>query len=274
MDRRLTPANARAALETLRSSGITGPFVPGSAGQIVVPLTDLCRDPGGARERQVLMGDALTVVDCNEGWAFVQMQKDGFCGYVAETAFGPGKEATHWVAAPATHLYSEPSLKIREICTLTLNARLHVTDENGKWSETTVGWVPTMHLRALGIWHKDPVAVAQTFLGVPYLWGGNSRAGLDCSGLVQAALFACGRACPGDSDLQQMLGAPVGERQALKRGDLIFWKGHVAMAMNADYMIHATAAFMAVVVEQTKVAIKRIKDAGDGDVIARRRPGT
>jgi cell wall-associated NlpC family hydrolase len=272
MDRRLTPANGRAALESVRGMVDAERFVPGESALMTAPLTDLCREPGGARERQVLMGDAVTVVDRHDGWAFVQTAKDGFCGYVPESTVGPHEEATHWVAAPATHLYPEPALKVRERAALTMNARLRVIGESGKWLETSRGWVPGIHLKPLGEWHKDPVAVAQTFLGVPYLWGGNSRSGLDCSGLVQAALMACGKACPGDSDLQLALGVSVGEKQALKRGDLIFWKGHVAMAMNADHMIHATAAFMAVVVEQTRSAIKRINEAGDGPVIARRRP--
>ncbi len=259
-------------MDSLRGTMEAARFVPGEPARIIAPLTDLCRDPGGARDRQVLMGDAVTIVDRHDGWAFVQMNKDGFCGYVPETALGPAEDATHWVAAPSTHLYPEPNLKVREKAALTLNCRLRVIGESGKWAETTGGWVPAMHLKPIGDWHKDPVAVAQTFLGVPYLWGGNSKAGLDCSGLVQAALFACGRDCAGDSDLQRAMGTTVGEKQALKRGDLIFWKGHVAMAMNADYMIHATAAYMAVVVEQTKAAIRRIKDAGDGEVIARRRP--
>ncbi len=272
MDRRTTPANARAALETLRGIMDAPAYVPGEAAVLTAPLTDLCAAPDGRRDRQVLLGDAAAVIDRHQGRAFVQMRKDGYCGYLPEAALGPAEEATHWVSAPATHLYPAPDLKTPEIAALTMTARLRVLGEDGAWARTTRGFVPKMHLKPLGDWHKDPVAVAQTFLGVPYLWGGNSRAGLDCSGLVQAALHACGRECPGDSDMMHGMGTPVGEKQALKRGDLILWKGHVAMAMNADYMIHATAAWMAVVVEQTMAAVKRIADAGEGPVIARRRP--
>jgi cell wall-associated NlpC family hydrolase len=273
MDPRLTPANARAALESLRGKIEAPHYVPGEAAQVTAALTDLCAAPDGARQRQVLMGDACVVVDRHAGWAFVQMAKDGYCGYLPEAALGAAEEPTHWVAAPATHLYATPDLKPRETAALTMGARLRVLGQDGPWAQTTHGFVPKLHLKPLGEWHKDTVAVAQTFLGVPYLWGGNSRAGLDCSGLVQAALLACGKACPGDSDLQQALGTPISEKAALKRGDLLFWQGHVAMAMNADHLIHATAAFMAVVMEPNRTAFARILASGGGPVTARRRPG-
>lgn len=271
MDRRLTPANSRAALESLRGVVEAPRYSPGEPAQVIAPLVDLLATPGGARDRQLLMGDAFTVIDRHDGLAFGQAAKDGYCGYLPEAALGPADEPTHWVAAPATHLYPEPRVQAHELGALSLGVRLTVTGEQGNFAQTTRGFVPKMHLRKIGDWHKDPVAVAQTFLGTPYLWGGNSRAGLDCSGLVQMAYHACGIACPGDSDLQQAIGKPIPDKSPLKRGDLIFWKGHVAMAMNADFMIHATGAFMAVVAENTKVAIARIQKAEGLPVIARRR---
>lgn len=270
-DPRITPANARAALESLRGTVDAPHFTQGEAGQLTHPLTDLLASPGGKRERQLLLGDGFTIIDRFEGYAFGQSTKDGFCGYLPETALGPLESATHWVAAPMTTLYPKADIKVKETGALTLGARLTALGEHGKFTQTTRGFVPTLHLKSLGDWHKDPVAIAQTYLGTPYLWGGNSRAGLDCSGLVQACLMSCGINCPGDSDLQQALGKPISEKAALKRGDLLFWNGHVAMCMNADFMIHSTAAFMAVVMENTRSAVKRIADQGGGPVIARRR---
>jgi cell wall-associated NlpC family hydrolase len=272
MDRRLTPFSGRLALESLRGQ-VTADFVPGEVATVVAPLTDLCAEPNGARDRQVFLGDSAQVIERREGWAFAQMAKDGYCGWLAEIALGGEEQPTHWVSAPATHLYPEANLKARELGMLTMTSRLRVTGESGDWLETTRGFVPRQHVKPLGEWHKDPVAVAQTYLGVPYLWGGNGRAGLDCSGLVQLSLRACGIDCPGDSDMQMKLGEAVAEKKPAKRGDLLFWKGHVALAMNADFILHATAAYMAVAAEPMKAALTRISGSGGGAVLARRRLG-
>ena len=149
-----------------------------------------------------------------------------------------------------------------------MGARVEVLGQIDKWAETPVGYVPRSHLRALGDWLADPVSVAEKFLGTPYLWGGNSRAGIDCSGLVQAAFAACGIAVPGDSDLQQAVGAEV--QGPLQRGDLVFWKGHVALVVDGDRLIHANGFTMSVAYEGTAACIARIA-AAEGPVTARRR---
>ncbi|PTE22851.1 NLP/P60 hydrolase [Cereibacter changlensis JA139] len=271
MDRRTTPANARAAHDSLRGQIEAPRFTAGEPAQVSLPLVDLLAAPGGARDRQLLLGDGFLVIDRHEGFAFGRAEKDGFCGYVAEAALAAPGAPTHWVAAPATHLYSAARVQAPERAGLSFGARLTVTGAAGIFSETTEGHVPTQHLRPLGEVFADPVEAAMLFLGTPYLWGGNSRSGIDCSGLVQAALLACGIACPGDSDLQQAIGEEVAEAE-LRRGDLLFWKGHVAMIVDATRMIHATGQFMQVVVEETRTAIDRIAAQDAGPVIARRRP--
>ncbi|MCJ8140696.1 NlpC/P60 family protein [Falsirhodobacter halotolerans] len=270
MDRRLTPATAAVAHESLRGTLDRPRYTQGEARQISQPLVDLLAAPQGARDRQLPMGAPFTVIDRDPHYAFGQAGRDGYCGWVPVTALEPELAQTHWVAAPASHLYPEPRLKTREIASLTMGARVTALGEQDGWTETTKGWLWSAHLRPLGDWMADPVAVAERFLGTPYLWGGNSRSGIDCSGLVQIAHLACGRPCPGDSDQQQALGQTV--EGDLQRGDLLFWKGHVALAMDARRMIHATAAFMSVVIEETAVAIRRIETAGGGPVTARRRP--
>ncbi|EEW26794.1 C40 family peptidase [Rhodobacter ferrooxidans] len=271
MDRRLTPANARAALQSLRGSVEAPRYTPGEAMQVALPLVDLLASPSGARERQLLLGDGFTVIDRHQGYAFGQAARDGYCGYLPEAALGPPQAPTHWIAALGSHLYSGPKVQAPETASLSFGARLTVLGTQGKFSETPKGFVPTCHLREIGDWFSDPVGVAESFLGTPYLWGGNSRAGLDCSGLVQASLLACGQQCPGDSDLQQALGTEIPEDAPLQRGDLLFWKGHVAMAMDAARMIHATGHAMAVVIEDTASAIARIISQGGGPVTHRRR---
>jgi cell wall-associated NlpC family hydrolase len=272
VDRRLTPFSGRIALMSMRGR-IDADLTAGEAGQVTVPLADLLAAPGGARDRQVLLGEAATVIDRDRGHAFVQMAKDGYCGWLEESAVKvpPATAPTHWVSAPATHLYPEPKVQARERMALSLGARVQVTELIGTWAETPLGFVPASHIRPLGIWADDPVAVAETLIASPYLWGGNSRSGLDCSGLVQLSLHAAGLACPGDSDLQQSLGDAIGDGEVLRRGDLLFWKGHVALATAADRLIHANGHSMSVVIEDTAAAIARIAAQGGGPVVARRR---
>ncbi len=271
-DRRLTPANARAALDSLRGVADAPRYVAGEAARIAVPLVDLDRTPDGPRDRQLLLGDGVTVIDRHQGRAFVQAAKDGYCGYVPETALGSAGAPTHRVIAPATHLYPQPKVQAHELSALSFGSLLAVTGTAERFAETPDGFVPFQHLRALADPLGDPVAAATLFLGTPYLWGGNSRAGIDCSGLVQAALLACGKDCPGDSDLQaQSVGRALLPEEALRPGDLIFWSGHVAMVVDADRIIHATGHRMAVVHEDTEAAVARIAAAGQ-PVLARRRP--
>lgn len=271
MDPRLTPANDRAALNILRGLVAAPHYTAGEAARVTAPLADLRRAPQGPRDRQVLLGDALTVIDRHAGWCFVQAAKDGYCGYLPEAAVGAARAPTHWIAAPASHLYPDPKVQAREIAALPFGARLTVTGTFGSFAETPEGYVPLAHLRPANEPLTDPVAVATLFLGTPYLWGGNSRAGIDCSGLVQAALLGCGIACPGDSDLQESLGQDVPDDTDLQAGDLIFWNGHVALVADETRILHATAHFMATVFEDRTTAIERIATAGY-PVIARRRP--
>lgn len=271
VDRREILANSRVAHSALRGQIDAPEFADLTGAEIAVPLADLLSAPGGTRDRQLLLGDRFEVLERHEGFAFGRAVKDGYCGYLRETGLCACTQVSHWVAAPGSHLYSEASVQAAETRWVSFGSRVRVLGQSGSFAETPHGFIPSCHLQRLGSWYSEPVEVAGLFLGVPYLWGGNSLAGLDCSGLVQAALLACGQACPGDSDQQQALGADIPPEAALQRGDLLFWKGHVAMMVDADVLIHANGHFMATVIEPAQDAIARIAAGSGGDVIARRR---
>ena len=270
MDRRLTPATARVAHVSLRGKVEAAAWTEGQALRVAMPLVDLLRDPFGARERQLLLGEGFCVVDRDQGHAFGFAEKDGYCGWLPEAALGAAPAPTHWVASVGTHLYPEPRSSSRELGALSMGARVEVRGQVDKWAETPVGYVPHAHLRGIGEWLDDPVAVAEAFAGTPYLWGGNSRAGIDCSGLVQGTHLACGINLPGDADLQAGAGHEISGTQALRRGDLLFWKGHTAQVVGDGRIIHANGFTMSVAYEGLEAAIARIA-AVEGPVIARRR---
>ncbi len=272
-DPRLTPANSRVAAENMRGQIDGVRFVTGAARRLSMPVADLLREPHGARDRQLLMGQAVTVYEDHEGWSFVRAARDGFVGYVRSDCLGdPEPQPTHRVAARITHLYPDDNFKSHELALLSHGSELHVTEIGKRFAKTTQGYVPASHLRPIDQPDTDPVTVAETYLGTPYLWGGNSGSGLDCSGLVQAACLACNIPCPGDSDLQeQALGEPLSDTATLRRNDLLFWKGHVAWVADERTLLHANAYHMAVSYEPIDTAIARIVAQGDGPVTARKR---
>ncbi|MEO6300431.1 MAG: NlpC/P60 family protein [Paracoccaceae bacterium] len=267
MDRRLTPATPRVAHVSLRGLVDAPAFTEGEVLQVAVPLVDLLRAPGGARDRQLWLGEGFTVVDREQGFAFGFSARDGYCGWLPEVALTQVRQPTHWVASVGTHLYGEPRVPA-VLEALPMGARVCVTAW-GKYAETTAGFVPASHLREIGDWLTDPVAVAEGFLGTPYLWGGNSRAGLDCSGLAQVAHLACGLAFAGDADLQESAGGEV--RGDLRRGDMLFWQGHVALIVDETRLIHANGHTMSVAYEGIAACIARVLAAEGAPVRSRRR---
>nr|WP_238380919.1 NlpC/P60 family protein [Alkalilacustris brevis] len=283
------PFNGHVAHVSLRGRVEAGRFVEGLRMRIAPALIDLNLEPKGPRARQLLMGQAFVMLELRGDHAFGQAEHDGHVGWLPMAALDDWADPTHRVGAPATHLYTAPDLKAPEAASLSLGARLTIKASDKAKSrqagKTALGggaavpflatdcghFVPAQHVLPLHQPAQDPVAVAESLLGTPYLWGGNSRWGIDCSGLVQAGCLACAIPCPPDSDLQQALGQPLVQEAPLKRGDLVFWKGHVGWMLDGARLLHANAHHMAVAIEPLAEARARIKAAGGGDIIAWRR---
>ncbi len=240
--------------------------------QITVPYTDLLRHPDGPRDRQLIFGDTVTALGEHSGLMYVQADKDGYCGFVKTTALGERTTATHKITARASHAYSAPDIKSPERARLTFGTRLTAISETSGFIETTLGYVPRQHVHRAEDHATDPASVAELFEHAPYLWGGNTDTGIDCSGLIQAALLACAIPCPGDSDLQRVdLGHDLARDTPPERNDLFFWAGHVALITNANTLIHANAGHMKTTLEPIQDALDRIDRQGGGPLLAHKR---
>ncbi|UPH71970.1 C40 family peptidase [Abyssibius alkaniclasticus] len=240
--------------------------LPGEKQRILQAIADQTATANGARENQLLWGEAFTPFDHDGGFTYGQAAC-GYMGWVAADALGPWLAPGHRVCVQGSFLYERADLKSPTRARLPFGARLAVTGTEGEFSETADGFVFSRHLASGPA--KDHVAVAVKFIGAPYLWGGRSDSGLDCSGLVQLALQAAGHSAPRDSDMQQALGAPV--TGPLKRGDLVFWRGHVGIMIDGESLLHANAYSMQVAVEPLEEAATRIAHKGGGPITHRRR---
>jgi cell wall-associated NlpC family hydrolase len=278
-DPRIVPARADLAAKYLQGKVQAARFVEGRAFEVIEPQAALRLEPrpDAPLATEALKGERVTIYDSNaEGWAWGQLEADRYVGWLPANALAaPGSLPTHKVAALRTLVFPGPSIKLPPIEALPLGATLAIVRMADRMAVTQAGgYVPALHLRPIDENESDFVAVAERFLGVPYLWGGKTALGVDCSGLVQVALAACGTACPRDSDMQETaIGTPVAtaaDCSDLKRGDLVFWKGHLAIVRDRTSLIHANAFHMAVAIEPVAAAIARIRAAGSEVASVRR----
>jgi cell wall-associated NlpC family hydrolase len=271
-DPRVTPLRDGVAARSLEGLVPAEVYLDPRPMRCAVPAAAIRRAPDAASEQmdQLLFGEAFEVIE-EEAGGFVwgQASRDGYVGFVEAAALAPaGAAPTHRIAAIRTYAFAEASIKSKAAGPYSLNALVTVEAVEGRLAQVAgAGWMALAHLSPIGVFERDPATVAERYLGAPYLWGGRESLGLDCSGLVQQALFACGRACPRDTDMQQGLGREIA-RAAFGRGDLVFWKGHVALGLDAERIIHANAHHMAVAIEPLDGAIERIKAAGSGEPAA------
>ena len=269
-DPRLTPARPDLAAKYLEGRIEAKRFVTGEAFEISDSIAPLRGAPSSDAMllTQALMGERVTIYDRNgEGFAWGQLNGDGYVGWLPDRALAkPAAAPTHKITALRTFAFPGPSIKLPPVDTLVMGAAVTVIRDDGVFAVTRGGWyLPRRHVGPIDRHVDDFVAVAEQFAGTPYLWGGKSSLGIDCSGLVQVALNAAGIGCPRDSDMQQDgLGRALdaAESRKLRRGDLMFWNGHVAIARDADTIVHANAHHMATTIENTSEAVARIKAAG------------
>ena len=268
-DPRLVPARPDLAAAHLKGRVEAARFVQGTLKRVIEPVAALRRAPAhdAALDTEALYGERVTVYETTEeGWAWGQLELDRYVGWLSAGALGEaGRAATHRVSALRTLVFPRPDIKAPPLMALSFGSRVTVLREEDVLAVTdTGGFVPARHLMALALREPDFVATARRFVGVPYLWGGRSSLGLDCSGLVQLALQAAGIECPRDSDMQAKIGTAVefGDLSKLKRGDLVYWQGHIGLVADGGRLLHANAVHMAVVEEPFNEAVERIRRSG------------
>ena len=278
-DPRLTLARPELAARHLQGKIEAARFVDGERYQVLDAQAPVRGAPASDAplQTEALMGESVTVYEVTEeGFAWGQLDSDGYVGWLTANSLGPpGPPPTHRVSALRTLIFAGPSIKLPPVAAPSLGARLAIVREQDRFAVTAAGgFVPVNHLVPLQSFESDFVAVAERFRGAPYLWGGKTSLGLDCSGLVQVSLQACGLAPPRDTDLQQQLlgtaiepGTVLGN---LRRGDLLFWPGHVAIARDRGTLVHANAFHMMVEIEPAAEAIARIR-AGGSEITSVRR---
>lgn len=278
LDRRRNAVRADLADASLRDSVKAERFVEGEERQVIQAAIPLRSTPNlrSAFDTQLLFGEHVHEFDSREGWSWVQAKRDRYVGYLPSAVLSKHVQtATHWVRALGTFVYPVADIKSPPLMHLSIGAELTVAEIGDPFSRLVKGgYVVTRHITDIGRHHRDFVEIAERFIGTPYLWGGRTRIGIDCSGLLQISLQSAGIPAPRDSDMQC---AELGEDlpippdlQGLKRGDLVFWKGHVGIMTDGLMLLHANAHHMSVAIETLPEAVERISKAGSRIIAIRR----
>jgi cell wall-associated NlpC family hydrolase len=277
-DPRLTPARADIAADFLAGKVAARAFVAGRKRAVTAAAAPLRRAPApeAPLDTEALHGEAVTVFDTQDGWAWGQLESDGYVGYLRLDDLGVWTAPTHRVCVPRSFVYPGASIKLPPAAALSLNAAVHVKEMRGDFAMLEGGrCIFAAHLALPNEHAPDFVSVAEKFLHTPYLWGGRTSLGLDCSALIQQALAAAGVSAPRDSDMQEKaLGAPLPLEAAaggLQRGDLVFWKGHAGVMQDSARLLHANGHHMMVVSEPLAAARARIAAKSFGAVTSIRR---
>jgi cell wall-associated NlpC family hydrolase len=259
MDKRLNAFRPDLADLALKGQVEADRYTQGAKMRVIAPAASVHREPrfDAMQVTQALFGEEAEVFDVREGWAWVQLVRDRYVGYVSRDALTEVLEQpTHRVAVPSTHLYPNASIKSQPATILPMHAAFAAEESDGFLRLGGSRFVFARHSAPTKKREADPAAIAERFLNVPYYWGGKTFHGLDCSGLVQLSLQACGIEAPRDSDMQEeALGKPVTDA---RRNDLVFWKGHVGIMWDETTLLHANGHHMMVVKEPFAEAVERI----------------
>ncbi len=244
---------------------------PAQCRQIVAPMR-AAPDPAAEQVSQLLFGERFDILRRDGDFAWGQARRDGYVGWVESAALSFERtEPSHRVIAPRAAVLGEPRIRAACVGVVAMNALVEIAAVGEGFSHAEgLGWVATGQISPIGSEFRNPAEAATLFVGTPYVWGARDGAGLDCSGLVQQALHAAGLHCPRDADQQAALGVEV-ERERLRAGDLVAWRGHIGMMLDGARLIHANAHHMAVAIEPLETTVARIAQTPTGQPTAFRR---
>ncbi len=265
LDPRVYPYRPDLAAAFLRGKVEATRFAEGIDWQVVVPRAPLTDRPDATASyaSELRFGEVFTVYEAREGWVWGQNQTDRYVGYVPAACLASSiTPATHRIGVPVAFLYPQPTIKTRAVGQLTLNCAVTVTQMTADFAQLNSGeYIYARCLLAPDAVRPDFAATAANLVGVPYLWGGRTPLGLDCSALVQLSLNMAGIFCPRDSDLQRAemgrMVSPDGKGLLYQRGDLVFFPGHVGLMLDEQHLVHANAHHMQVTTEPLRDVLVR-----------------